>query len=127
MSEGPMAGVLLLAAFVVTVAGMGWLALLLEAHWEQVRGTSAPAPTEAARWRLRLLGSVALLASLGLCLKVDHASMAVLVWVMLVAVAALLITLTLTWRAHWLRWLPTGASDVYSGGMDQAPGGVPPP
>ena len=106
MSEGSTAGVLLLVAFVVTVAGMGWLALLLEAHWAQVRGTSAPAPTEGARWRLRLLGSVALLASLGLCLAVDHASMAVLVWVMLVAAAALLITLTLTWRAHWLRWLP---------------------
>lgn len=106
MSEGSMAGVLLLGAFVVTVAGMGWLALLLEAHWEQVRGAAAPALSEAVRWRLRLLGSVALLVSLGLCLTVDHASMAVLVWVMLVAAAALLITLTLTWRAHWLRWLP---------------------
>lgn len=106
MSEESMAGVLLLVAFVVTVAGMGWLALLLEAHWEQVRGAAAPAQSESVRWRLRLLGSVALVVSLGLCLKVDHASMAVLVWVMMVAVAALFITLTLTWRARWLRCLP---------------------
>ena len=43
------------------------------------------------------------LAALALCLWVDHASMAVLVWVMAVAASALVVALTLTWRPRWLR------------------------
>ena len=51
---------------------------------------------------LRLLGTVGLGASLALCLAVDHASMAALVWVMGLAASALAVAFTLTWRPRWL-------------------------
>jgi hypothetical protein len=64
-----------------------------------------------ARGALRTLGGLGLLSSLGLCLLADHASMAVLVWVMLLAGGALLIALTLAWKPEALRVLwPGGRS-----------------
>ncbi|MBC3917132.1 DUF3325 domain-containing protein [Undibacterium sp. CY18W] len=94
---------LLFAALAANVAGMGWLALAMEVHWEQVRGTS-PQPARLVN-RLRWLGAAGLGTSLLLCLRVDHASMASLVWVMALAVAAVSIAFTLTWRPRWLRAL----------------------
>lgn len=94
---------LLLVALVANVAGMGWLALAMDVHWQQVYGDRLR--TSARAGRLRVLGTLALAASLVLCLVADHASMASLVWVMALAAAALVITLTLTWRARWLRLL----------------------
>ncbi len=91
---------MLLVALVVTVMGMGWLALSMENHWEQVRGKAACPPATVRS--LRLLGAVALLTSLVLCLMVDSASMALLVWVMSVAGAAVIVALTLTWKASAL-------------------------
>jgi hypothetical protein len=94
---------LLTAAVVCAVAGMGWLALAMDVHWEQVRGAAAPSPAQAMR--LRALGSLGLLGALGLCLAVDHASMASLMWVMALAFAALAVGLALAWRPRWLRVL----------------------
>jgi Protein of unknown function (DUF3325) len=91
---------LLVAALASAIVGLGWLALAMDVHWEQVRGPVLPAP--GAVKTLRVLGVAALALSLGLCLKVDHASMASLVWVMALAAAALVITFTLSWRARWL-------------------------
>lgn len=102
MHDAVLLGLALLAA----LAGMGWLALGLEAHWLQVCGAAAPVPTR----RLRVLGAVAIGVALLLCLAVDHASMAVLVWVMAVAAGALAVALSLAWRAHWLRVLVPGAA-----------------
>lgn len=93
-------GLMLLAALAVTVAGMGWLALSMDSHWEQVRGAAACPPATAKS--LRLLGAVALATALVLCLMVDSASMASLVWVMSVAFAAVVVAFTLTWRASAL-------------------------
>ncbi len=92
--------VMLAAALAASVLGMAWLALAMESHWEQVRGT-APLPARTVR-ALRLLGTVGLGASLALCLAVDHASMAALVWVMGLAASALAVAFTLTWRPRWL-------------------------
>lgn len=96
-------GLLLLAALLANLLGMGWLALAMEPHWRQVRGDAAR--TRATTVRLRVLGALALMASLALCLRVDHPSMAVLVWVMALAAAALAIAFVLSWRARWLRVL----------------------
>ena len=52
--------------------------------------------------RLRALAGLALFGALLMCLKVDHATMASLVWVMVLAGAALAIAFTLAWRPHWL-------------------------
>ncbi|KQQ32914.1 hypothetical protein ASF61_12500 [Duganella sp. Leaf126] len=93
-------GLMLLLALAATVIGMGWLALSMDNHWQQVRGTAACPPATARS--LRILGALALLASLVLCLMVDAASMASLVWVMSVALATVVVALTLTWRASAL-------------------------
>jgi hypothetical protein len=94
---------LLLAAYAANVFGMGWFALGLDVHWRQVHGDAPRTPATVRR--LRLLGALGLFASLALCVAVDHATMASLVWIMALAAAALTIAFTLTWRAHWLRVL----------------------
>lgn len=98
---------LLAAALVCTVLGMGCLALAMDVHWKQVR---AAAPRSArAVTALRILGSMSLTASLVICLLADTATMAVLVWMMLLAVAAMTIALVLSRRPRLLKAL-TGSA-----------------
>jgi uncharacterized membrane protein len=78
---------LLVLAALLTVSGMALFALALPAHWGQVAGPRAPLSLARQR-RLRAGGALALAGSLALCLAADHPSMAVLVWVMLMAVSA---------------------------------------
>ena len=85
-----------LTAFGCSVTGFAWLALAMELHWRQVRGT--PPPTRSGTNLLRGLGVLALLLSLGACLRADHPTMAALVWVMQLAAAALTVTFTLSAR-----------------------------
>lgn len=92
---------LLAAALVANVIGLGWMALSMDVHWEQVRGTQPQARRTVVQ--LRWMGALGLLVSLGLCLAVDHASMASLVWFMTLAGAALSIAFTLSWRPRVLR------------------------
>ncbi|GAB3513455.1 DUF3325 domain-containing protein [Pseudoxanthomonas daejeonensis] len=99
MPESGQSALLLAAALAACVAGMGWLALAMPAHARQVWGRALTPATVLA---LRVLGALGLLAALMLCLAVDHASMASLVWVMAIAGAALLVAFLLAWRAHWL-------------------------
>jgi len=94
---------LLLAALLSCVLGMGWFALSMDVHWAQVRGAAPRAGAPAGT--LRLLGGAALLLSLVLCLTVDSPSIAVLVWCMALAGATLAIAFTLTWRASILKML----------------------
>lgn len=94
-----------------TVLGFAWLALALDSHWEQVRGSEPP--SAGARRLLQGLGSLALLVSLIACLRADHASMAALLWIMLLAAGALTVAMTLAWRPRWLKPLArvAGASN----------------
>ena len=78
--------------------GMGWLALSISAHWQQVWATALP-PVKM----LRVLAVLALSASLLLCLWGDHPSIAVLVWAMVVSGSALSVAILLSWRPRWLR------------------------
>jgi len=89
-------------AALFSLTGMGWLALSLEVHWRQLFGRKAALTARAANW-LRLAGWTSLLLSAVLCFIADRPSMAVLVWVMLLAGAATSIALLLAWRAYWLR------------------------
>ena len=54
--------------------------------------------------------------ALALCLRADHASMAVLVWVMTLSGAALLVAFLLAARPRWLRllapWVRAAAQHV---------------
>ncbi len=85
--------ILLMAALFCTLIGMGWLALAMEVHWTQVRATRRSPRTAVI---LRVLGLASLLASLALCLLADTATMAALVWMMLLAVAAATIAFVLS-------------------------------
>lgn len=97
-----MTACLLLTALLSSVAGMAWLALSMQPHVQQVWAHGCSRHTPGL---LRLLGAAGLVVALALCLVVDHASMAVLVWVMSLASGALATAFMLTWRAHWLRVL----------------------
>jgi hypothetical protein len=86
--------------------GFAWLALAMDVHWASAHGQSGPSPHYQRL--LRRLGSMLLAASLMLCMASDHATMAVLVWTMLLAGAALLVAILLSWwprslRALWRR------------------------
>uniref|UniRef100_A0A8J7VTV4 DUF3325 domain-containing protein n=1 Tax=Coralloluteibacterium stylophorae TaxID=1776034 RepID=A0A8J7VTV4_9GAMM len=96
MHEGAAAGWLLAGALLASLAGMGWLALAMPAHAQQVWGRAA---SPAVARPLRTLGALGLCTALVLCLAADHATMAALVWVMSLAGAAVLVAMTLAWRA----------------------------
>jgi len=90
----------LVAALVLSGAGMSWFALAMPAHWQQVFAEPA---ARSLRGALRMLGAAAVLASAGCCLQADHASIAVLVWIMLNTGAGVAVTLTLAHRPELLR------------------------
>jgi uncharacterized protein YjeT (DUF2065 family) len=94
---------LFVVALFCSFCGMGWFALAKPAHWKQARGSLPLAPH--TRRTLRALGAAALLVSMLLCFWVDHASMASLVWIMMLPASALLVTFALAWRPGWLTWL----------------------
>jgi len=102
MPESTHDALLLSGALLVSIASMGWLALSMQVHAEQVWGHSLSARTSRA---LRWMGSVGVVAVLALCLAVDHATMATLVWVMAVTGSSLLIAFTLSAHPRWLRVL----------------------
>jgi hypothetical protein len=89
---------LYVAAFAASLIGFAWLALAMESHWSQVRGTHHVPAVKA----LRVLGALAMAASLVLCLAADHPSMAALVWIMSLTTGALVVTFTLSWRPRLL-------------------------
>jgi hypothetical protein len=93
-------GLLLAAAMAASGLGMGWLALSMEVHWQQVRG-SAPLGRNATI-ALRVLGASSLAASLLMCLRADHPTMAALVWVMTMTAGAGGVAFLLAWRPRLL-------------------------
>ena len=99
--QGAVAG-LLLAAVLASSAGMGWLALSMQVHARQAWDAT---PSSATMRALRWMGVAGIVIALVLCLRADHASMAVLVWLMSLTGAALLTALLLASRPRWLRLL----------------------
>ena len=112
--QGAVAG-LLSAALLASFAGMGWLALSMPVHARQAwDATPSCATLRALRW----MGVAGIVIALVLCLRADHASMAVLVWLMSLTGAALLTALLLASRPRWLRllapWVRTHAASAQS-------------
>jgi hypothetical protein len=86
----------LITALLWTLLGMGWLALAMDVHWKQVYANAAR--SARAPVVLRVLGFGALTTALVSCLLADTATMAVLVWMMLLAFSAAVIAFVLSWR-----------------------------
>ena len=103
---------LLAGAVACAFAGMAWLALSMPVHARQAWGRE---PASRGLRTLRVAGAVAIAAALVLCLRVDHATIAVLVWLMALSGAALAVAMLLAARPHWLRaaapWLRGRAAD----------------
>lgn len=135
----PAATVWLIAAALCAFAGMAWLALAMPVHALQAWGWL---PSSVQLQRLRWLGMGAVLLALPCCLGSDHASMAVLVWLMLLAAAAVATAFILASRPVRLRllapWVAQGghrpaftdgdvASDLPRAGVRHEPGQRQPP
>ena len=88
---------LFLLAALAAFFGMVLFALALPAHWTQIAGPRA-ALSPSAQTLLRGTGAAALAASFALCLAADHPTMAVLVWVMLLALSAWAVAMVLARR-----------------------------
>lgn len=101
MPEPLLQALLLAAALGVCTVGFAWLALAMDVHWAQVRGEQ-PALAAPTQRRLRVLGGAAMALALLLCLLADHPGMAALVWIMSLALSALLVAFTLSWRPRLL-------------------------
>ena len=86
-------GALLLLALLAAMAGMASLALSIEAHWRQVMGPRTRA--EGLRRKLRSAGAALLALSFLPCVRADPLSMAVLVWPMLLTIAAVAVAASL--------------------------------
>lgn len=100
MHESLSANLMLAAALLSSLAGMAWLALSMQVHALQVWPRQ---PSPATLRLLRILGSFSVCVALVLCLTVDHATMAVLVWVMALSAAAMLVAFTLSSQPQRLR------------------------
>lgn len=95
----------LIPAIILMAMAMGWLALAKPVHWKQVE---AGKPISI---RLQTMGIVTLILSAICCLRADHASMAILVWFMLIAATAISVGMILSTKPSWLKcltltWLP---------------------
>jgi hypothetical protein len=78
-----------LLALCASVLGLLLIASAMPRHWRQLRGNAALGPRRAVV--LRMAGASGLLLSLFICFSSDHPSMAALVWVMQLALAALVV------------------------------------
>ena len=100
MHESLSANLMLAAALLSSLAGMAWLALSMQVHALQVWPRQ---PSPATLRLLRILGSFSVCVALVLCLAVDPATMAVLVWVMALSAAAMLVAFMLSSQPQRLR------------------------
>lgn len=94
----------LILASALTFKAMVLFSLSLKAHWKQVlsavRNSTAGKPHSQ---RLKACGWLLLVLSGAACLRADHASMAVLVWILLISAAAFIVAMILAYRPSWLR------------------------
>lgn len=90
------------AAAVLSLLGMAWLALSMEVHWAQVKQIPL-AESQPPRMVLKVLGYLALLVSLVVCMVADRPSIAALVWIMLMVGAAVAVAFALANRPGILK------------------------
>jgi hypothetical protein len=84
-------------SMMLVVAGLACLAMAMPQHWRQWRG-AAPIRLWVARG-LRVAGIAALLGGLLFCLSGAHPSIGVLVWVMQLALGAVVVAFALAQKS----------------------------
>ena len=92
-------GTLHLLALAAAIVGMAAFALMIDAHWRQLLGSrkqAAPVRTVA-----KLCGAGFLSLSFVLCTVADPVTMAILVWPMLLGVAAAIVAAFFTVSARY--------------------------
>lgn len=92
----------LTAAALLSLVGMAWLALSMDVHWAQVKQIPL-ADSQPPRTVLKLLGYLALVVSLVVCLVADRPSIAALVWIMLMVGSAVAVAFILAHRPRLLK------------------------
>ena len=94
-------GVLLSLALLAAIIGMAGFAAANDMHWRQIfRGRPQSA---TARTACQIFGTLLLGLSFALCAMADPVSMALLVWPMLLGIAAAVIAACLTAKARTRR------------------------
>jgi hypothetical protein len=89
-------------AAVLSLLGMSWLALSMDVHWAQVKQIPL-AESRPPRVLLKVLGYLALLVSLVVCMVADRPSIAALVWIMLMVGGAVAVAFALANRPGVLK------------------------
>lgn len=89
---------LMVLALLAAIAGMAGFALANAEHWRQL--FPARPRSGAARSLCRVGGVAGVGASLLCCVLADPLTMAILVWPMLLGIAAAAVAALLTWRAR---------------------------
>ncbi|WP_138519061.1 DUF3325 domain-containing protein [Limnobacter alexandrii] len=89
-------------AAVLSLLGMSWLALSMDVHWAQVKQIPL-AESRPPRVLLKVLGYLALLVSLVVCMVADRPSIAALVWIMLMVGGAVAVAFALANRPGLLK------------------------
>ncbi|MGC4250214.1 MAG: DUF3325 family protein [Sphingobium sp.] len=90
--------VLLILALAAAVAGMAAFALANDGHWRQLLGSRPQ--TMAIRIACKSFGIALLAISFMLCAMADPVTMAILVWPMLLGLAAAMVAAFLTVKAR---------------------------
>ena len=97
-----------LASLLVTYLGFALLALRQPSHFRAVAqraNGSGAAPSATLRTRLLWLGGASVAAGGGGSWLAEGPSLGSLLWALILAVAGVAVTFTLTWRPGWLRCL----------------------
>jgi len=93
----------LMLATLLMFLSMGWFALSLSAHQKQVNQSAMGHSQGRKPSNFKWVGLSALLLSGICCLQADHPSMAILVWLMLIACSAFSVAMILSFRPWWLK------------------------
>lgn len=100
---------LLLAALLTSIMGMACFALSIDTHWAQLLGKRERATVNPLT--LRVAGAALLAIAFLLCTMADPILMAILVWTMLLTMAAFVVAFAITVHARVERGLSNVRED----------------
>lgn len=88
-------------SFALAFAGFLALSLAMKRHYSQVLSPKK-APSKAQVIIFRLLGSICLIISAGICLNIHGVGIGLVLWTGMLTLAALMQSLLLTYKPQWV-------------------------